>query len=160
MEHATFTPLVMAATRGLANEANVFYKILPNGITPTALPYAGYAVALLSPCYAPLSKPSEVPGHRVGTPSSPIWQSPLKPTSLQAHKYLHHPPSLTCLPLAVHLIILMKKFHTSCVRTYGGLMDDFCACRGPIHDIFRRCGFSLCGAFSWGYTCFVSSLVL
>ena len=63
VEHASFTPLVISATGGLANEASTFYKRLASLLAskwdhPTAAHYAGCAVVWLSPSYVLLSRSS------------------------------------------------------------------------------------------------------
>ena len=67
IEHATFSPLVLSATCGLAREATKDSPqcLPPSGTTPTAVLYAGYTSAWLYPSYAPPSRPSGVQDHRV-----------------------------------------------------------------------------------------------
>ena len=70
IKHATFSPLVLSATGGLAREANTFYKDSPpSGTTVTATLYVGYAVICPFHCYTLPSSQSEVQGCHVVTPS-------------------------------------------------------------------------------------------
>ena len=62
VEHSSFTPLVMAATGGLGNEATTFYKRLASVLSQKWAPhYVGYDAVWPSLSYAAAFRPSEVP---------------------------------------------------------------------------------------------------
>ena len=81
VEHATFSPLVLSATGGLAREANFLFTrdwppcLPPSGITPAAALYAGSAAVYPSPSCDPPFRPSEAPDDHVDAPSGCPWWS-------------------------------------------------------------------------------------
>ena len=74
MEHATFSPLILSATGGLAREATTFYKRLASLLAakweePYSTVLCCCVVAFLSLFYAPQSNLFGVPDHLVDMPS-------------------------------------------------------------------------------------------
>ena len=90
VEHASYTPLVLSATGGMANEATHFYKRLTSRLAEkwashTAPPWHGYSVGSLSPFSDPPSNASGVHVHALVRPSN----SPAHFTlSLLHHHYI------------------------------------------------------------------------
>ena len=75
VEHASFTPLVLSATGGMANEATTFYKRLASCLATKwdqLQQCLGYAADLSSPCYGQLYNASGVLVPALDMPPSPL----------------------------------------------------------------------------------------
>ena len=79
VEHASFTPLVLSATGGMANEATVFYAWPPNGINPTAQQCPGFDADLLQSAIQCIRGAHSSCGHalKLPTPSMDLVVSEL-----------------------------------------------------------------------------------
>ena len=117
VEHATFTPLVMAATGGLANEANVFYKRLASMLATkwdhsysTTLCWlrCRLAFSLLRSSIQAIRGARSSRGHPIKPPMAIDLITSETNISPDFFKTCITPLPLICLPLSVHFTISLN----------------------------------------------------